>query len=433
MLLEIEALDGEGRGVARADGKVVFVEGALPGELVEARLFKRRKRFDLAAMARIIRASPYRTTPPCPHFGVCGGCSLQHLDVAAQVANKQRMFEDALARIGKLRPDRILPPVMGPTWAYRHRARFSVRYVQSKNGVLVGFHERKSSFIADIRSCRVVPPAVSKLLPALHALIDALSLRDRIPQVELAVGEAAIALVFRVLQAPEAEDLAKLRAFAADHGIQVYLQPKGPETATPLDSTAPATLGYRLPEFDLHMAFRPTDFTQVNHAVNEVLVRRAIGLLAPQPGERIGDLFCGLGNFTLAIARRGARVLGIDGSAALLSRAADNARHNGLHERVEYRAADLFKTDAAQLAAWGRFDRLLIDPPRDGAIEIVKALGAEAPARIVYVSCNPATLARDAAVLVTTKGYTLREAGVLNMFPHTAHVESIAVFDLKAA
>jgi 23S rRNA (uracil1939-C5)-methyltransferase len=279
-----------------------------------------------------------------------------------------------------------------------------------------------------MRSCEVVPPAVSSLLVPLRELIGSLSIPDRVPQIELAIGDDTTVLVFRVLVPPSDADRERLRVFGRGHGVHVYLQPKGPDTAVPLDG-APVALGYRLPEFGLRIGFLPTDFTQVNHAVNAVLVRRALSLLDPQPGERIGDLFCGLGNFTLAIARRGARVLGVEGSAGLLARAADNARVNGLADRVEFRAADLFKVSAETLAGWGPFDRLLVDPPRDGAMTVVKNLAANAPRRIVYVSCNPSTLARDAEVLVHAQGYVLSAAGVINMFPHTAHVESMAVFD----
>ena len=428
MELEIESLDAEGRGIARHDGKVVFVEGALPGERVEARVVERKSSFDRAVADRILHASPFRTVPRCPHFGVCGGCSLQHLDVRAQVAAKQRVLEDNLARIGKVRPAQVLAPIVGPAWGYRHRARFSARYVAKKGGALIGFRERKSSFVTDMASCEVVPPTISALLPRLRALVHDLSIRECIPQIELAVGEGATVLVFRVLAAPSAADRERLDAFGREHGVVVYLQPKGPDTAAPLDGP-PVALDYALPEFGLRIGFGPTDFTQVNPAVNAVLVRRALSLLEPQPGERIADLFCGLGNFTLAIARRGARVLGVEGSSVLLARAAENAQVNGLADRVEFRVADLFKVTPATLEGWGAFDRMLIDPPRDGAIDLVKSLGPGAPRRIVYVSCNPSTLARDAEVLVHVHGYALGAVGIVNMFPHTAHVESVAVFD----
>ncbi len=428
MLLEIESLDAEGRGIARHEGKVVFVEGALPGERVEARILQRKPSFDLAVATQVVHASPFRTVPRCPHFGTCGGCSLQHFDVRAQVAAKQRVLEDNLRRIGKVQPGQVLPPIIGPAWGYRHRARFSARYVVKKGRALIGFRERKSSFVTDMDSCEVVPPAISALLPQLRALVQDLSIRECIPQIELAVGESATVLVFRVLAAPNAADREKLDAFGREHGVAVYLQTKGPDTAAPL-AGPPVPLDYALPEFGLRIGFGPTDFTQVNPAVNAVLVRRALSLLEPQPGERIADLFCGLGNFTLAIARRGSRVLGVEGSSVLLARAAENAKTNGLSDRVEFRVADLFKVTPATLEAWGAFDRMLIDPPRDGAMDLVKSIGPAGPKRIVYVSCNPSTLARDAEVLVHVHGYVLGATGVVNMFPHTAHVESVAVFD----
>jgi 23S rRNA (uracil1939-C5)-methyltransferase len=359
---------------------------------------------------------------------VCGGCALQHVDLATQVAVKQRVLEDALWHIGKVKPDVMLSPVHGAPWQYRHRARFTVRYVPKKGGALVGFHEKRSSFVADMRSCEVVPERISKLLPPLRELVERLSIRQRLPQIELAIGESADVLVLRVLEPPSSGDEAVLRAFADEHRLFLYLQRGGPDTAAAFHPPEGADLYYTLPEFDVRVYFKPTDFTQVNHAVNRVLVRRALQLLGPQVGERIADFFCGLGNFALPIARSGAEVVGIEGSEALLARAHENAVRNGLEARMRFEAMDIFKIDAERLTRLGHFDRMLIDPPRDGAVELVKAIGDDAPQRIVYVSCNPATLARDAAVLVHTKGYQLAAASVVNMFPHTAHVESVALF-----
>ena len=428
-MLKVESLDHEGRGVARRDGKVVFIEGALPGETVACTVRRRKPAFEVATVDAVLRESPYRVAPRCPHFGTCGGCSLQHLDTGAQVAVKQRVLEDNLQRIGDVRPDVILPAIHGPAWGYRHRARFTVRHVAKKGGVLVGFHERKSSYVAVMEGCEVVPPRISRLIVPLRELVGGLSRRDRIPQIELAVGTAADVLVFRVLEPLSEPDLAQLREFAARHQVEIWLQPKGPDTAAPLAPAAPAPLYYALPEFDLKLEFSPTDFTQVNHAVNAVLVRRAVRLLDPQPGERVADFFCGLGNFSLALARCGARVLGVEGSGGLVARAEHNARLNGLGALTEFRTANLFEATPEWLAGLGRIDRMLIDPPRDGAVELVKALGEAAPSRIVYVSCSPSTLARDAGVLVHAKGYRLAAAGVANMFPHTSHVESIALFE----
>jgi 23S rRNA (uracil1939-C5)-methyltransferase len=339
----------------------------------------------------------------------------------------------------------MLRPIAGPPWGYRYRARLSVRHVPKKGGVLVGFHERGSSYVADMRECHVLHPAVARLLLPLRALVADLSLRDRLPQIEVAVGELGegapcVALVLRVLQPPTAEDLARLRQFAAEESVELWLQPKGPDSIELLCDRSgrdgESSLGYRLAEFDVAMPYRPTDFTQVNHAINEVLVRRAIALLAPAPHERIGDLFCGLGNFSLPLARRASEVVGIEGSQALVARATDNAAANGLAAKTHFRVKNLFEMDAQSWRDLEPFDRLLIDPPREGALEVCKSLADQSgeqarfkPQRIVYVSCNPATLARDAGVLVNVGGYRLSAAGAVNMFPHTSHVESIAVFE----
>ncbi len=428
-LAQVESLDQEGRGIAHSDGKVIFIEGALPGELVEFASYRRKPSFEMADATRIIRHSPSRVRPRCPHFGTCGGCSMQHLEPRAQVAAKQRVLEDNLARIGKVRPEFLLAPVHGPSWGYRYRARFSARYVVKKSAMLVGFHERRSSFVADMQRCEVVPPRISALLLPLRSLVSSLSIRDRMPQVELAIGDAVDVFVMRVLEGLTGEDETRIREFADEHGVQIFLQPKGPETAYAFHPVAAPALQYRIPDYDLVFPFRPTDFTQVNHEINRVLVRRAVTLLAAQAGERIGDFFCGLGNFSLAIARSGARVHGVEGNEPLVSRARVNAASNGLGALCSFEARNLFTVTPLEWRQYGHFDRVLIDPPRDGAMELVKSLCDDPPSRIVYVSCNPATLARDANVLVNTGGYRLSAAGVINMFPHTSHVESIAVFD----
>lgn len=425
----VESLDHEARGITRLEGKTIFVEGALPGEEIEFASYRKKPSFELAHLVRVITASPARVQPRCPHFGVCGGCAMQHLDIAAQVAAKQRVLEDTLWHIGRVRPEHMLPPIQGTPWGYRHRARLGVRKVPKKGGMLVGFHERKSSYIADMRTCPVLPEHVSDLLVPMRELFGALSISERMPQVEVAVGESCTALVLRILEPLTAADEQLLRDFADRHGVVFYLQPKGPDTAFRFHPLPGPRLSYALPEFGLELDFRPTDFTQVNHGVNRMLVRRAMRLLDPRPGERIADLFCGLGNFTLPIASLGASVVGIEGSPALVRRGEESARANGLEERVEFGVANLFECTPESLATLGRFDKMLIDPPREGAIEVVKALAEDGPRRIVYVSCNPATLARDAAVLVQVRGYRFRAAGAVNMFPHTAHVESIAVFE----
>lgn len=425
----VESLDHEARGILRQDGKAIFVDGALPGERVEYASFRRKPKYELAHLVEVKQASPARVKPPCPHYGICGGCAMQHMEPGAQLAVKQRVLEDSLWHIGRVRPETILPPIQGGSWAYRHRARLGVRNVPSKGGVLIGFHEKRSSYIADLRSCLVVPPHVSDLLEPLRTLIAGLSISDRLPQLEIAVGEHCTALVLRILQPLNKQDEAVLREFADQRAVVIYLQPKGPESAFRFYPLPGPKLSYTLPEFDLEMEFRPNEFTQVNHSVNRVLVRRALRLLDPQPGERIADMFCGLGNFTLPIARSGAQVVGVEGSPGLVQRGREAAQANGLADRVDYGVANLFDCTEASLAKLGRFDKMLIDPPREGAVELVKALSEEAPLRIVYVSCNAATLARDAAILVSLKGYRFVSAGVVNMFPHTAHVESIAVFE----
>jgi 23S rRNA (uracil1939-C5)-methyltransferase len=421
----IESLDREGRGVAHAEGKTVFVEGALTGETVEYSPVRSKPSYELARVAAVLEESADRIAPRCRFFGICGGCAMQHLEVRAQVAAKQRVLEDALWHIGRVRPETMLRAVYGQPWRYRHRARLSSRFVPKKGGALVGFHERKSSYVADMTSCEVLPQAVSDLLPGLRELVGGLSIRERMPQIELAVGDAAIVLVLRVLDAASAADEGALRAFAEAHGVQLWLQPAGPDSAAPFWPPDPPPLAYALPEFGVRIGFSPTDFTQVNHAVNRVLVRRAMALLEPRPGERVGDFFCGLGNFTLPIARLEASVTGYEGSPGLLERARANARMNAID--CGFEALDLF--DAGACAALPGFDKALLDPPRDGAVELVKSFAARPPRRIVYVSCDPATLARDAGVLVQAQGYRLAAAGVVNMFPHTAHVESMALFE----
>jgi 23S rRNA (uracil1939-C5)-methyltransferase len=402
---------------------VVFVEGALPGERAAVRIFQKKSKYETGRATSLLDHSAGRREPRCPHFGLCGGCATQHADERTQMAAKQRWLEDCLARIGKVTPETLLPIVYGPEWGYRHRARLSVRHVPRRGGALVGFRERRSTHVADMRECHVLPEKVSLLIPHLRVLVDSLSVRERLPQIEVAVGDNATALVFRhLLPLNESDDLA-LKDFSEKHQVHVWLQPGGPESAHALHPAA-SELYYELPEFGVRIHFRPTDFTQVNHAMNRILVARALRLLDPQPGERIADLFCGLGNFSLPLAARGAAVVGFEGSHELVQRARANAAANALVAQFE--TLDLFKN---AIAPFGPFRKILLDPPREGAVEIVKALPESWPERLVYVSCDPATLARDAAVLVHTKGFRLAAAGVINMFPHTAHVESIALFE----
>lgn len=429
-LAQIESMDHEGRGVARADGKALFIEGALPGELVEYASYRRKRNYEKAHALRVLLASSQRVSPFCPHFGSCGGCSMQHLSLPGQTAAKQRVLEDALWHIARLKPAEIFRPISGTGWGYRLRARLSVRYVASKGGALIGFREKHSSYVALMDSCAVLPSRVSALIPELKTLVAGLSQPDRIPQIEIAIGGSRIALVLRHLAPLVADDLERLGHFGDAHGVIWYLQGHGPDSASLLRPAGAHLLTYELPDFGLEFSFHPTEFTQVNHGVNRMLVRRAMALLQPQAGDRIADMFCGLGNFTLPAARLGARLLGIEGSALLVKRAEENARHNGLAGCCDFAIANLFEASEESLAAFGAFGKLLIDPPREGAIALVKALPADGgPRRIVYISCNPATLARDAAVLVHEKSYRLSGAGVANMFPHTSHLESISVFE----
>ena len=444
--LKVDAIDLEAQGVARnAEGKVVFIEGALPGEEVQVQVGRRKNAWEQGTLIALRHESPLRARPGCPHFGLhagaCGGCKMQHLDASAQVAVKQRVLEDNLAHLAKVRPERLLRPIEGPTWGYRYRARLSVRYVARKGTVLVGFHERKSRYVADMQVCPVLPPDVSGLLMPLRALVGTMDQRDRLPQLELAVGDGpegrVVALVLRHLEPLTEADLTRLRAFSASHGVQWWLQPKGPDTVHLLDEGGPR-LGYTLPEYGITMPFKPTDFTQVNPQINTVLVGRAVRLLDPQRHERVIDWFCGLGNFTLPIATGAREVLGLEGSETLVARARENAALNGLAGCADFAARNLFELTPDDLVALGLADKWLIDPPREGAFALAKAVAdlAQAPrpdwsppARIVYVSCNPATLARDAGLLVHQAGYRCVAAGAVNMFPHTAHVESMAVFE----
>lgn len=469
--LRVKSLDLEAQGVAhRPDGKVVFIDGALPFEVVSAKIHRSKNSFDKGSLAEIHHESSQRVRPACAHFGLhegaCGGCKMQHLHIGAQVAVKQRVLEDQLWHIGKVKPETVLRPIEGPAWGYRYRARLSVRYVRKKGAVLIGFHERKSHFVADMQSCAVLPPAASALLMPLRALVESMDAVQTVPQIELAVGEAAaqasgeyapagplvMALLLRHLEPLSAADTERLHAFAAAHpGVQWWLQSKGPDTVVRLPAAsagAQEPLAYRLPQFGVTMPFKPTDFTQVNPHINRVLVSRALALLAVQPQERVIDWFCGLGNFTLPLATQAREVLGVEGAPTLVARAQDNYQLNRTHAAqrgahwgaARFVARNLFDMTAAMLVADGTAQKWLIDPPREGALALVQALAAALqtpqdhpgwtpPQRIVYVSCNPATLARDAQVLVHEAQYRCVAAGMVNMFPHTAHVESIAVFE----
>ncbi|MFZ5606103.1 MAG: 23S rRNA (uracil(1939)-C(5))-methyltransferase RlmD [Pseudomonadota bacterium] len=432
--LSILDLSHDGRGVARwpdghaQAGKTVFVSGALPGETVLAEQTARSRHFDAARTREVLIASPDRVLPRCPHFGTCGGCVLQHLAEDRQIEYKQQVLLDNLQRIGHVAPAAVLPPLRGEAWGYRRKGRFSVRRVEKKDKTLVGFREQDPRFVADLSECHVVVPQLGFKLQALGMLVDGLDARCDIPQIEFIAGDAATALVFRHLQPLSGGDKAKLSAFGEQQGFAIYLQPGGVESVHPLGEGA--ALAFRLPPWDITLQFRPLDFIQVNARLNEAMIARALELLEVQPGERVLDLFCGLGNFTLPLARvvGDGTVVGVEGDAGLVARARANAERNGLRN-VQFHAADLAQDLAGQPWLKAGFDRLLLDPARAGAIEVLRQLPLKGLKRIVYVSCHPGSLARDAGYLVHEAGWRLREAGVMDMFPHTAHVESIAVFD----
>ncbi|MDW5418030.1 23S rRNA (uracil(1939)-C(5))-methyltransferase RlmD [Iodobacter sp. CM08] len=424
----IESLDFEGHGIARVDGKTVFIDGALPRESVSYKSYRIKPRFENAEATQIHTTSHLRVNPPCPHFGSCGGCSMQHMEFTGQVAAKQRVLEDNLKRIGNVKAQMLLPAIYGPEWGYRQRARLSVSV--KGNEVRLGFFEKRSKIIADLKECRVLPPHISKQILPLRQLIKSLSIKEQLLHIELAVGEHVDILVLRTPIKPNKADQALLKKYADEWKVQFWLQAKSSEAASIFYPTDAPQLSYSMPEFGIVMRYKPTEFTQVNHRINRTLVARAMNLLAPQAGESIADFFCGVGNFTLAIARSGAKTLGMEGLQQLVDRANESAADNQLAGNTQFKVANLFDMTEHWLKKLGHFDKMLIDPPRDGAHELCKAISAKnGPQRIVYVSCNPATLARDADVLVHEKGYVLKAAGIVNMFPHTAHVESIAWFE----
>ncbi|MDZ7752302.1 MAG: 23S rRNA (uracil(1939)-C(5))-methyltransferase RlmD [Gammaproteobacteria bacterium] len=424
----VDSLDHDGRGVARVADKVVFIDGALPGEEVMFSYLNRRSRYDEGRVVEVLSPSPERVEPRCAHAGTCGGCSLQHLGAEAQIRHKQAQLLAALGHATGAPPATILAPLTGPLWGYRRKARLGARYVVKKGRLLVGFREKRSGFVADLARCEVLDPRVGQRLEALRDTLAGLSVVRAIPQVEVAVGDDRVVLVLRHLEPPSSEDRELLGRFAMTHGCQILLQPGGRDSVVDLDGRAPEPLLYRLEAHGLTLEFQPLDFTQVNTVINAAMVDRALELLAPRPDHAVLDLFCGLGNFTLPLARRVSRVLGVEGDAALVDQARHNAQRNGI-DNAEFVVADL--TDLERPPPWydQGFERLLLDPPRSGALAVVSRLPRPVPPLIVYVSCNPATLARDAGVLVREQGYRLAAAGVMDMFPHTSHVESMAVFE----
>lgn len=424
---DIESMGHDGRGLARVEGKATFIHGALPGERIRFRYLGRKRHHDEGQAVAVLRAAPERTEPRCSHFGVCGGCSLQHVDSAAQVAAKQAVLLDNLRQIGHVAPTEVLPPLRNDEpWGYRRKARLGVKDVVRKGRVLVGFRERGSSLVAALDHCHVLHPRVGALLPQLGALVESLAIRRRLPQIEMAMDDEQCVLILRVLDPPDAVDRARLLAFQREHGIVFYLQPGGPDSVIPLDEAV--ALRYSLPAHGVTLGFEPGDFTQVNSEMNRQMVDRALDLLDPNTGDDVLDLFCGIGNFTLPIARRCAAVVGVEGDAALVERARLNAVRNGVGN-AEFHVADLYAERSPE--SWTRrvFTKALLDPPRSGALEVLPLLARLGVERLVYVSCYPGTLARDAGELVGNLGYRLVSAGVMDMFPHTAHVESIALFE----
>jgi len=426
---DIVDLTHDGRGVARVNGKAVFIEGALPGERVRFRVLKRRRSMDEAGLVDVSIASPDRVAPRCAHFGVCGGCSLQHLSGEAQLAAKQRQLLEDLERIGKVSPQQILAPLRGPPWSYRRRARLGVKFVHKKGRVLAGFREREKPYVADIQRCEVLLEALATLPQELAALTETLSIREQLPQVEVAAGDVAVALVFRVMQAPTPEDLQKFDDFGARRGLQIFLQSGGLDSIRPLHDDYPP-LSYAIDGGEVTIEFGPADFIQVNRAVNDSMVNAAIALLQPRESDHVLDLFCGLGNFTLPLARRAHRVMGVEGDAGLVAKAGSNAQRNGI-SNAAFAVENLF--EPAKFGPWSgeRYDLVLLDPPRAGAAELLTCIRKWRPRTVVYISCHPGSLARDAGILVNEHGFALSAAGVMDMFPHTTHVESIAVFEAR--
>jgi 23S rRNA (uracil1939-C5)-methyltransferase len=425
--LEIHGLAHDGRGVGRVDGKAVFVIGALMGETVRAKQTGRNRHFDEAVTLEVLKASEDRVEPRCQHFGVCAGCVLQHLAEDKQIEAKQQVLIENLARIGHIEAETILPPMVGDSWGYRRKGRLSVRHVEKKGKTLVGFREIDSRFVADLSVCHTVIPALGTRLPELSALVDSLDAKRTIAQIEFIAGDGPVALIFRNLEALSDSDNEKLKLFAMESGFAVFLQPGGVNSVVPLWPLE-THLEFAIPKYDIRLAFKPLDFIQVNAALNQKMIDQAIAMLDPQAGERVLDLFCGLGNFTLPLARTAASVVGVEGEAGLVARARDNAVLNGL-TNAEFYAADLAKDLSSESWMQQGFDKLLLDPPRAGAAEVLAQMPLKNIRRIVYVSCHPASLARDAGFLVKERGYKLISAGVMDMFPNTAHVESIALFE----
>jgi len=424
---DITDLTHDGRGVAHISGKAVFVAGALAGERVRLRDVRKHRHYDEAAVEEVLRVSPDRVAPRCKHFGVCGGCALQHLDPAAQIAAKQRLLLENFERIGKVQPSAILPALTDSPWGYRRKARLSAKFVEKKGRMLVGFRETNGRYVADVERCEVLLPAVGERIAAITAMLESLEGKREIPQIEIAAGDNLVALVFRHLQPLSDADTQALTRFGQANDLAIFLQPGGIDSVAPL-WPAGAQLNFELPAYDVTLDFRPLDFIQVNGGMNRRMIDHALALLDPQPSDRVLDLFCGLGNFTLPLARRAAQVVGVEGEASLVQRARDNATKNGI-ANATFHSADLAADQRATAWAKADYELVLLDPPRSGADAVLDYLPRKSTRRVVYVSCHPASLARDAGILVDKHGFKLTSAGVMDMFPHTAHVESIALFE----
>ncbi len=426
--VEVESLSHDGRGIAHVDGKVVFIDFALPDEQVEFIYTDNRRDYAEGRLHQVILPSAQRIDPQCQHFGYCGACSFQHVDSDQQIAFKESLLTEQLSRVGKVAPSEIWEALHGPAWGYRQKARLSVKHVKKKGRVLVGFREQKSSLVADLQQCHVLHPKVGKKIPELESLISQLSISEYIPQIEVAIGDNGCVLIFRMLQPASEDDHALLETFGKQHDVKIYLQPKGLDSIAPLNEANQIDLHYRLPAFDLTMVFKPTMFIQINQVMNQDMINRVMSTFALKPQDKVLDLFCGLGNFTLPMAREAGQVVGIEGSQELVGQAKQNAELNGI-ENVDFHVADLTQ-DVSQFS-WAKqsYNKILLDPARSGAADIVTQFAKWQPELIVYVSCNPSTLARDADILVNQMGYKLLKAGVMDMFPQTAHVESIALFE----
>jgi 23S rRNA (uracil1939-C5)-methyltransferase len=423
----IESLNHDGRGVAHVEEKAVFIYGGLPGEKVRFRYLKRKRSYDEGSVVEVLTASPKRVEPRCEQFGICGGCSLQHMDSTSQIEAKQQVLLENLEHIGKVAAERVLPPLTGEAWGYRRKARLGAKFVDKHGKVFVGFRERGTSFITDTAHCDILHPKVGTILDKLGSLIDDLSINNKVPQVEMSMGDEVCVLIFRIMEPITESDRQKLGAFGQQHDLHIYIQEGGPETIRPLEGI-PAQLSYKLPDFDLELEFLPSDFTQVNSDINRKMLNLTMELLDPKADEKVLDLFCGVGNFTLPLARLAQQVTGVEGDAGLVSRARENAERNGLNN-VNFHVANLYESLEEENWLKESFDKVLLDPPRSGAAEILEYLPKMGAKRIVYVSCYPGTLARDAGILVNQLGYKLKAAGVMDMFPHTGHVESIALFE----